>query len=243
MRKVAAAHDALSDAAILLRKVGVAIIHLRLGIEGLDDSQTTESLLKDAEKLAQLSLSLTTLAFEVLTYATDDCAGKRKHDESEEGELRAHDNHRDEIYDDEDGVLEEHVNGGHDRPLDLADIASGSLHDVSLTLFLKEADREADNLGVDLLTDVADDIITKTYAGVGGEICRGALEDSAENHEETRIEESVACTVIELYEGDVIIEIIDNHLIIHSPREERRNLTLLLEDNLEDRDHQRHAEH
>lgn len=57
------------------------------------------------------------------------------------------------------------------------------------------------------------------------------------------IEESVACAVIELYEGDVIIEIIDNHLIIHSPWEERRYLALLLEDNFENRDHQRHAEH
>ena len=91
-----------------------AAAHLLLGVEGLDDAQTAESLLDVGHEYAPLRLPFERLTFEALAHATHDDADEGQQKEHEDGKLPRHCNHHAQAGDNHDGVLEQHIERRHD---------------------------------------------------------------------------------------------------------------------------------
>ena len=141
VRQLLAAHDAHHGAAEALVAPLEALGHVALGAEGLDDTQPAEGLLDLADELAPQRLRLEAIALEALAHTPHNEARQWQDEEDEEREAPAQDEHTAEVDDDEDGVLQQQVEGAHHRVLHLADVPRDACQHITLALFAEEAQR------------------------------------------------------------------------------------------------------
>ncbi len=148
-----------SDAQQLVAVSGVglveAVVHLLLRIEGLDDAQAAERLLHLTHRVAPKLLGLYALRLQLTADKAHEPAEDGYEDDGEDGELPRDDEQRDEVEEDENGVLKQHVERRHDAVLNLLYVAAHAGNDVALALLAEKAQRQRGYLMVELVADVA----------------------------------------------------------------------------------------
>ena len=86
-----------------------AIVHCLLSAEGLDDTQATQRLLHLAHRVTPQGLCLNAAALQLASHHAHKVAEDGHEDDGEQRELPRDEEQRGEIDDDEDGILEQHV--------------------------------------------------------------------------------------------------------------------------------------
>ena len=157
------AHDVVAIAAVHLVE---APVHLILGAECLDDAQSAQGFLYHTHRITPKRLRLGALCLQLLSYNTHEPAEWWHKEDGEEGELPADADERDEIEENENRILEEHIERRHDAVLYFLHITAHSGDDISLALFAEEAQRKRGNLLVELVADIANN--TRTDRDDGG---------------------------------------------------------------------------
>ncbi len=151
------AHDVVTVAAIHLVEVPV---HLILGAERLDDAQSAQGFLYHAHRVAPERLCLGALCLQLLSNKTHEPTEWWHKEDGEEGELPADADQRNEIEENENRILEEHIERRHDAVLHFLHVTAHSGDDVSLALFAEETKRKRGDLLVELVADIANDTCT-----------------------------------------------------------------------------------
>ena len=129
--------------------------HLALCNECLDDAQAAERLLKLAESVAPLRLGIEGVALERLAYAANTDGHDGHDDQGEQRELPTQIDERADIDEQEDGVLDDHVERRADRGVHFVDVGRDARQDVAFALFGEEGQRQRQHLAVEVGTDVA----------------------------------------------------------------------------------------
>ena len=145
-------HD---ERAVSVIHPGEAFVHLFLRAESLDDAQSAQRLFHLAHGVAPELLRFDAAGFQFPAHIAHEPAEEGHEEEREERELPGDEYQRGEIGDDEDGILEQHVQGRHDAVLYLLHVSAHAGDDVPLSLFAEEAQREAVDLLVDLVAYVS----------------------------------------------------------------------------------------
>ena len=114
-------------------------VHLLLGTEGLDDTQATQCLLHLTHRVAPQTLSLGRVLLQLTTYQSHKPSHHRHDDQCEGGQLPRYKQHRREIGNDEDWVLEQHLERRHDGVLYLQHITTHACNDITFALFREES--------------------------------------------------------------------------------------------------------
>ena len=100
------AHDVVAIAAVHLVE---APVHLILCAESLDDAQSAQGFFHHTHRIAPESLCFCTFCLQLLAHESHEPAEWWYKDDGEEGELPADADERDEIEENQDRILEEHV--------------------------------------------------------------------------------------------------------------------------------------
>ena len=143
-----------------------ALVHLLLSTERLDDAQSAQRLLHLTHRVAPQRLCLDGLLLQLASHKPHEPAEQRNEDDCEQRELPRDDEQRDEIDDDENRILEQHVERRHDRIFYLLHITTHACNDIALTLLAEEAQRERSDFLIELIADVAHH--TSSYRDDGG---------------------------------------------------------------------------
>ena len=141
-------------------------VHLLLSTERLDDAQSAQRLLHLTHRVAPQGLCLDGLLLQLASHESHEPAEQRYEDNREQRELPRDDEQRDEIDDDENRILEQHVERRHDGILYLLHITAHACNDITLTLLAEEAQREGSDFLIELIADVAHH--TSSYRDDGG---------------------------------------------------------------------------
>ena len=164
---------------------GEAFVHLLLRAESLDDAQSAQRLFHLAHGVAPKLLRLDAAGFQFPAHIAHEPAEEGHEEEREERELPGDEYQRGEIGNDEDGILEQHVQGRHDAVLYLLHVSAHAGDDVPLSLFAEEAQREAVDLLVDLVADVSHHSRADGDDSRGGQEVGSCLQEGGKGQEET----------------------------------------------------------
>ncbi len=148
------AHDMVS---ILSVHLGESFVHLFLGTECLDDAQASQRFLHHAHGVAPKALSLSALCFELSSYESHEPSEAWHEEDGEEGELPTDDDEGGKVGDNQDRVLEEHVERRHDAVLHFLYITTHAGDDVAFALLAEETQREGGYLLIELVANITYD--------------------------------------------------------------------------------------
>ena len=219
-----------------------AFLHLLLGPECLDDAQAAEGLFNLRHRVAPQRLGLQGLRFQLAADPAHDPEHEGSEQDGEEGHLPGNENQGAEVEDDQDWVLDQHVQGGRDGSLDFLDVAADAGDDVSFPLLGEEAQGQAEDLAIDFHPDVLDQAgADRDHHGARTEIA-GGLEDRhhAEGQAEEQERDGSAVHGHEL--ADVPIDVVEEfrpEIHLRVPGHEFIDFSVDVEQYLEDGDDQR----
>ena len=199
--------------AVLLVGVTEALIDELLRGEGLDDTQPAECLLDLTDELPPLVLRLEAGALERLPYAPHDEARDGQDEEDEEGELPADDEHRAEVDEDEDRVLQKEIERTHHGVLHLPDVPRDTSQHVTLALFAEEAQRQSQDLCIELIAQVTDDPRADRHEEEAPEVGSTDLQERHQHQIDTEDDERVGGSLGLDKLGDEVAEVIRHHLL------------------------------
>ena len=134
-----------------------AAVHGFFRVEGLDDAQAAQGFIYLAHGVAPQGLCFQGGAFELLADKPHYPHEGRCKDNGEQHHFRADPGERGEIENDEDGVLDEHGQGGDDGILHLRYIAGDAGNDVSFAFLREKADGQAQDFVVYATADFLGD--------------------------------------------------------------------------------------
>ena len=199
--------------AVLLVGVTEALINELLCGEGLDDTQPAERLLDLTDELPPLVLRLEAGALERLPYASHDEARDGQDEEDEEGELPADDEHRAEVDEDEDRVLQKEIERTHHGILHLPDVPRDTGQHVALALFAEEAQRQSKDLCIELITQVTDDSRTDRHEEEAPEVGSTDLQERHQHQIDAEDDECVGGSLSLDEPRDEVAKVIRHHLL------------------------------
>ena len=156
------AHDVVAVAAVNLIET---LVHLFFCTERLDDVQAAQRFFYHTHRVAPKCLCLDTVCLQFLAHYSHEPAERWYKENGEEGELPTDADQRNEIEENQDRVLEEHVERRHDAVLHFLHITAHAGNDISLALLAEETERETVYLLVNLVADVSYDTCTDRYDG------------------------------------------------------------------------------
>jgi len=246
MGSVQTARHADHAAAELVVDETETAVHLLLGDEGLDDAQAAQGLLNLCHDLAQSGLNVDGLILQLLAHGTHDEDGGNGHEEHEQRELPADGEERREADDDGDGLADEVVHTAGNGTLHHLYVGAHADDDVALALRAEEAQRQAQNLVVELGTDVAYDTRGERHHDVhGGPVAR-TLDDRHDDeqyaHDAQRDEGTIRRNQF-LHPGIAVVD--DDLLVQRTPRPLLVGIYRLvyLEQDVQDRNQHDEGEH
>ena len=138
-------------------------IHLPFSNECLDDTKTAQSFFYLTDAITPFRLGVEGTLLEFLANLSNTSSQQRNHQEGEQGELPTHGEHRTYIHQDEDRVLDQHIEGGGDTAINFIHIGTHTCQDVALSLFREEREGQRKNFLVDVGTDVPNNACTKWH--------------------------------------------------------------------------------
>ena len=113
----------------------ILVVHLLLSIECLDDAQPTQRFFHHAHGITPQCLCLDGILFQLASDEAHKPAHQRYEDDGEKGELPRNKYQRGEIGNNQDGILEKHVETRHDGIFNLLYVTTHTSDDVTLALF------------------------------------------------------------------------------------------------------------
>ena len=207
-------HDVVTIGRVDTVKAGV---HLPLGTESLDDTQTAQRFLHLTHRVAPQSLCLDTLLFQLTAYDAHEPAEDRYEDDGEQGELPRHEQECCKVDHDKDGVLEQHIQTRHNARLHLLHIAAHPRDNVTLPFFAEESQWQRGDLLVQLVADVAHH--TSTYRDDGGrrEEVGSRLQGRGEGQEDAYQQKCRGLAILDDQLTHVVVQIVHQHVFHVSP--------------------------
>ena len=148
------AHDIVAIGGVDIVK---ATVHTLLGTESLDDTQTAERLLHLTHRVAPECLCLDRLCFQLSAYPSHEPSHDGHDNEGEKREFPRDEDEGSEIADNEDRVLEEHLQRCHDGVLDLLHVTTHAGDDITFALLGEESEWQRSDFLVELVADIAHD--------------------------------------------------------------------------------------
>ena len=220
------------------------LAHLSLGVESLDDAQTTQTLLDVRHQQAPLVLLLQRLAFEPLADLTHHHSGQRQEYQHEYRQLPRDDDHHHQADYDHYGVFEHHVERRHDGVLDFPDITRHAGHHVTLALLGEKRNRQGHHLVEHIVADVAHDAAAHRNHEVGGQERHPGLQPRHHHQQGGQQGERHRRAIqVDSLLG-VIVEVVDRHILERPAPGGHVGVSGLpyLEEHLQDRDDDREGE-
>ena len=163
--------------------------HAFLGVEGLDDAQAAQGLLYLRHGVAPERLGFQRAALELFADDAHDPAHDGNEEDGEQRQLPADKEQGAEIEDNQDGVLDQDLDGTGDGILHFLHVTAHAGDDVALLLFGEKADGQAQDLVVNLHADILHNTgADGNHYGRCAEIT-GGLEDGGHAHEEAEQQE------------------------------------------------------
>ena len=154
--------------------VGAAIkafAHLFLSCESLNNTHAAQSLFELGHCIAPLVLCIERFVFKFAPDLAHYPPHNRQDDERKERQLPTRINQDTEIAEEENGVLDQHIQRTRYRVFDLVYVAAHARHNISFALIREEGERETDNLVVNAAADVANNARAhRNHYADGGEI-------------------------------------------------------------------------
>ncbi len=201
-----------------------AVGHLLLGVESLDDAEAAQGFLHLGHGVAPEGLRLQGLPLELFAdnaHHPDESGDESKHDEHH---FRTQEHQEPEIEDDQDRVLDQHLDGSGDGGLHLVHVAAHPGDDVALAFLGEETDGQVQDLVVDAVADVLDDAgADRDHHGGGAEIA-GGLERREEDHDRAQQQKGRDGSVLGGKVGYQPIGVVDQDVLegipIRSPGDE-----------------------
>ena len=129
-------HDVVTISGIHTVETG---IHLLLRRESLDDTQTAQRLFHLTHRVAPQGLRLHTVLLQLPAHKSHEPAEQGHKDQSKHRQLPRYDHQRNEVGDDQHGILKQHIQRRHDTVFYLLHITAHSGNDVTFALFREKA--------------------------------------------------------------------------------------------------------
>ena len=232
-------------AAHVFRHASEARVHALLGPEGLDDAQAAEGLFDLAHGVAPVFLRFRGVGFQPASGEADDADHDGREDDDEERQLPGHAEEDEEVDDDQDRVLDQHLDGAGDGGLDLLDVAADAGDDVAFALLAEEAERQGEDLAVDLHAQVLHHAGADGDHHGGGAEVAGYLDEDDRDEDEAEHQQDVALAVLLDELGDVVVGVVGDLVEGHPavPGDEFVVDVADVEEDLQDRDQQREGEY
>ena len=171
-------------------------LDLLFRIEGLNDTQTAQRLLNLAHQQAPLLLPLERLTFQLLADLPHDITRQWQQDQDKKRQLPADRDHSDQIDNDQDRVLEQHIQRAHDRGLNLVHVARDPSDDIAFPLLGEEAQRQLRDLPVDLVADIPYDTCPDRDHRKESHIHRRDFQESGHDKENAQDNQGERATVV-----------------------------------------------
>ena len=222
-----------------------AVAHFALRVERLHDAQAAEGFFHLRHEVAPLALGEERFPFQLLAYRPHEPAHHGQHHEGEQRELPADGHQRAEVGDDEDGVLEQHVQRTHDGGLHLLHVAAHAGDDVAFALLREEAEGKRQDFAVELVADVAHHARADGDDHGRGEEVAPRLQEGHHGEEQAEDEQGGAFAQLADEVGDEVVEVVDGNVLqaaFPAPRHELVGLLGYLEQDLQDGDDERERE-
>ena len=218
--------------------------HALFGAEGLDDAQAAEGFFDLAHGVAPVALGFGGIGLEFAAGEADDEDHHRGEDDDEQRELPGHAEEDEEVDDDQDGVLDQHLDGAGDGGFDFLDIAADAGDDVAFPFLAEEAEGQGENLAVDLHAEVLDDAGADGDHDGGGAEVAGHLDQDDADEDEAEHQQDVALAVLFDVLGDVVVGVVGDFVEGHAavPGDEVVVGVADVEEDLEDGDQQGEGE-
>ena len=184
------------------------------------------------------------VGLEAASGGADDADHQRGEDDDEERELPGHPEEDAQVDEDQDRVLDQHLDGAGDGGLHFLDVAADAGDDVAFALLAEEAEREGEDLAVDLHPKVLDDAgADGDHHGGGAEVAGyldgdDADEDEAEHQQDAAL--AVGLDVLRDVVVGVVGDLVEGHPAV--PGDEFVAGVADVEEDLEDGDEQRERE-
>ena len=218
--------------------VAEAVVHLLFGAERLYYAQSAERLLHLRHGVAPQALCLYRLALELSSHEAHEPSEDGHEDEGEERQLPRDEEQGGEIGDDENGVLEEHVERRHDAAFYLAHVARHACNDVAFALLGEEPEGQRRDLCVELVANVAHHARADGYDGCRREKIGTRLEEGGKGEEQANEQQRRRCSHVAYELRHIIVGVVGHHLlyVVERPRHEvcRRSRSLCAEQDLQD---------
>ena len=126
------------------------------------------------------------------------------------------------VHNDENGVLEEHVERRHDRRLYLLHIATHTGNDVALSLLTEESERELVDLLVELVAYVSHHARANGYDGSRRKEVGSRLEERHERQRQSDEEQRGGGSHRGDEVVDIIVHVVHQGILVERPRHEAR---------------------
>ena len=168
-----------------------AVCHLVFSGEGFDDAHAAERFFQLRHGLAPFVLCVETLVFEFSADASHHPSHQREDDDGEDGQLPGGVDEHAEVANQQDGVLDEHVQRAGDGVFDFVHVAAHACNDVTFSLVGKEGQGERDDFVIDLCPDVAHDAGAHRNHDSDGSKIASCLEKRRCHEEDANDEERV----------------------------------------------------
>ena len=187
--------------------MGEAVFHFLLRDERLDDAQAAQGLVQLGHRFTEFDLGFRGLPFEIFSKHAD-APGDQGYDQyGEQGHFPTDENQGPEVEDNEDGILDEHIQAGGNRRFHDADIAAHPRDDVPLLFLGEKAERKAEHFVVNLHPQVTDDTGTQRNHHGGGTEIAGALQCRHQAQEQSQIEQGAGGAEVLNHHAHIIIEV------------------------------------
>ena len=228
-----------------VRDVLEAAAHGAFCIERLDDPEAAQGFIHLAHGVAPQGLCLQRGALKLLAdHAHNPHEGRCKND-GENHHFRAEPGKEAKIDEDENGVLDEHGQGGHNGVFHFRHIPGNAGNDVPFALLRKKADGKAQDLVVNAAADFLDDPRRDgNHDGVGTKIAAG-FEGREKNHDARQQEQGVGRAMGGGEGRHIIIQVVHRlFLEVHLgvPRNKLIHRLVYLEQDIQQRNYNREGE-
>ena len=209
--------------------------HGLLGKEGLYYAESAQSLFHHAHSVAPQGLGLGRTLLEVTPYDSHQPHHQRCEHQHEEGEFPGDEDEGPYVENDEDRILQDHVQRTGDGVLDLLHVAAHAGDDIPFALLGEEPEGKGEYLVVDLQAHVLHYARAHWHHHRGGAEVAGSLEGRHQDKYPGKNEKGYHGAVMAQVTGYEPVEIVDEYLfeIAASPGNEVVGVLFHLEDDLQ----------
>ena len=193
------------------------MVHLLLSTEGLDDAQSAQCFFHLTHGVAPESLRLDALCFQLSAHIAHKPTHNRYDDKGKQCELPGNKDKCRKIADNQNRILEKHLQTGHDAVFYLLHITAHTSNNVTFAFLREKAQRQRCNLLVELVTDISHHTGTNRNDGGCRQEISACLEECSTSEEQANQQQGGCLPIVSYQSVDVIIHIVQQHRLDITP--------------------------